>query len=218
LLKLFCRLLILKHKLATTTTFIDPETGLYYYRARYYNPRIGRFLGEDPVGYIDGINLYTYCGNNPVNWIDPFGLCKEEEDPWWKLALPDYINLTGNVAIVNPWTHTLIGISGQVIIDRYGRVYVGAGPTVGRAATIISGSLTGGWILREERLRRIPTESELSSFLTRHSYNVGGGYIGGGQMTYVPGSGYALEIGGFTPQVGGGYHYTWQKWDKDISW
>jgi len=52
----------------------DIETGLYYYRARYYNPYIGRFLQTDPVGYGAGINWYAYCGNNPLNWVDPSGL------------------------------------------------------------------------------------------------------------------------------------------------
>lgn len=47
---------------------------LYYYRARYYDPTIGRFLSEDPIGFNGGINLYTYVGNRPVNFIDPFGL------------------------------------------------------------------------------------------------------------------------------------------------
>ena len=51
----------------------DPETGLYYYRARIYSPAIGRFLQPDPIGYADGMNIYAYCGNNPVNWIDPTG-------------------------------------------------------------------------------------------------------------------------------------------------
>jgi len=52
----------------------DKETGLYYYRARYYNPQIGRFLQADRVGYGAGMNLYRYCLNNPLNWGDPFGL------------------------------------------------------------------------------------------------------------------------------------------------
>jgi len=51
----------------------DIETGLYYYRARYYNPHIGRFMQTDPVGYDAGINWYLYCNNNPLGLVDPFG-------------------------------------------------------------------------------------------------------------------------------------------------
>jgi RHS repeat-associated protein len=51
----------------------DPETGLYYYRARYYAPAIGRFLQVDPVGYKDNLNLYTYVRNDPLNLNDHNG-------------------------------------------------------------------------------------------------------------------------------------------------
>jgi RHS repeat-associated protein len=90
----------------------DIETGLYYYRARYYNPYLGRFLQTDPVGY-----GYGYCANNPLNFVDPSGLLQrfaflQEGDPgyiegslrlalWtdghvtWTSELTDFSNLTG---------------------------------------------------------------------------------------------------------------------------
>ncbi len=52
----------------------DPEAGLYYYRARYYDPGTGRFSSEDPIGANGGPNLYTYVSNAPMVMIDPNGL------------------------------------------------------------------------------------------------------------------------------------------------
>ncbi len=52
---------------------LDPETGLYYYRARYYSPQLGRFLQTDPVGYKADLDLYAYVGNDPVDRTDPSG-------------------------------------------------------------------------------------------------------------------------------------------------
>ncbi len=54
----------------------DPETGLLFYRARYYDSKAGRFLTEDPIGFDGGINFYSYTFNDPVNWIDPWGLAR----------------------------------------------------------------------------------------------------------------------------------------------
>ena len=54
----------------------DGLTEQYYLRARYYNPVLGRFMQED-VYQGDGLNLYVYCGNNPVIYLDPSGYAKE---------------------------------------------------------------------------------------------------------------------------------------------
>jgi len=55
----------------------DPETSLYYYRARYYDSSQGRFIIEDFLRFPEGLSRYTYALNSAVNYLDPLGLC-----PW----------------------------------------------------------------------------------------------------------------------------------------
>ena len=73
----------------------EPDaTGLIYYRARYYDPSIGRFISRDPAGMPDGINRYAYVGNDPVNLVDPSGLVDimvpgtnvsgKRDSNWWQ--------------------------------------------------------------------------------------------------------------------------------------
>jgi RHS repeat-associated protein len=62
--------------------------GLYYYRARYYNPAWGRFVSEDPIGLVGGINLYAYVQGNPVSRVDLLGLCGPS---------------VGDLLAANPW-------------------------------------------------------------------------------------------------------------------
>jgi RHS repeat-associated protein len=73
----------------------DEETGLYYYRARYYDPATGRFLSRDPIEFeaLDP-NLYRYVDNGPTNWKDPSGLWGEDVHrdltAWWAQYLIGY--------------------------------------------------------------------------------------------------------------------------------
>jgi RHS repeat-associated protein len=64
---------------STTNSFAytgreDDGTSLYFLRARYYNPTLGRFISEDPLGLGAGLNMYSYADNSPLFWVDPLGL------------------------------------------------------------------------------------------------------------------------------------------------
>jgi RHS repeat-associated protein len=60
----------------------DSDTGLYYYRARFYDPQLGRFLSEDPIGLSGGPNPYEYAYDNPLRYVDPTG-----NQPWpWQVV------------------------------------------------------------------------------------------------------------------------------------
>ena len=81
--------------------FYDVETGLYYLKSRYYDPEIGRFITIDGIEYLDpktinGLNLYAYCGNNPVMRTDSQG--------------------------TNWWTDFWNGVAGQIIIMEISKV------------------------------------------------------------------------------------------------
>ncbi|TKB76126.1 MAG: RHS repeat protein, partial [Nitrospira sp.] len=80
----------------------DDGTGLYYYRARYYHPRLQRFLSEDPIGFGGGdFNFYGYTGNNPLLFVDPNGLRVE----------------LGNVVLNNPLVPANLILLNQNIIN-----------------------------------------------------------------------------------------------------
>lgn len=61
----------------------DSESELYYYRARYYDSRLGRFISEDPIGFKSGTNFCAYVHNQPTRLVDPLGLdaCPPKKPP-----------------------------------------------------------------------------------------------------------------------------------------
>jgi RHS repeat-associated protein len=67
----------------------DPETGTYYYRARYYDEQIGRFTSEDPVGYTAGTNFYRYVRNRPTVFTDPWGTSEKGNQKVWRGIVTD---------------------------------------------------------------------------------------------------------------------------------
>jgi RHS repeat-associated protein len=80
----------------------DPETGLSYYRVRYYEPTVGRFLQEDPIGLLGGANFYVYAGNDPVTNIDPFGLCPGDlRNCMTKFLRDNYNNFVADTLVPN---------------------------------------------------------------------------------------------------------------------
>ncbi|WP_341473336.1 RHS repeat-associated core domain-containing protein [Clostridium estertheticum] len=76
----------------------DGITQQYYLRARFYNPVIGRFTQED-VYRGDGLNLYSYCGSNPVGYCDPSGYAKRECPPSKTQAIND-TNMEGKTEVI----------------------------------------------------------------------------------------------------------------------
>jgi RHS repeat-associated protein len=69
-----------KDRYGFTARELDEETGLYYFRNRYYDPDIGRFITEDPIGFAAGdFNLSRYVANCPLSYIDPMGLSPSNE-------------------------------------------------------------------------------------------------------------------------------------------
>jgi RHS repeat-associated protein len=77
----------------------DTETGLYYYRARYYDPMTGRFLSEDPIHFKAGVNFYSYVNNNSVLLSDPVGTCPLPQKKCSELKA--IVEVTGTLATAN---------------------------------------------------------------------------------------------------------------------
>ena len=119
--------------------YYDTEIGLYYLQTRYYDPTTGRFVTIDGIAYADpesinGLNLYAYCGNNPVMNVDPTG------NAWWE------------------WLLAAIIVAACVV----GAVFTGGSTLVG--AAFVGAAIGGGLSLASQGINAIATGSSDFSF------------------------------------------------------
>ena len=115
--------------------YYDVETGLYYLNTRYYDPEIGRFINADDISvlsegkdFFNGLNLYAYCGNNPINNTDESG------ESWWDWLISIFVAVVVIVAVAAVSVLTA-GVGTAV-----------AGALGGGVAATIFGSAVGGAI------------------------------------------------------------------------
>lgn len=104
--------------------YTDHETGLILCTYRYYDPDRGRWLTQDPIGLQGGVNLYGYCGNDPVNGIDPLGLT--EAETWNRIVHVDRLR--------DGWTDAYVESCQQEFANAGGIPIVGIGVNIVNAS------------------------------------------------------------------------------------
>lgn len=124
-----------------------PGAKLSHYKARAYDPAVGRFLQTDPIGYDDGPNLYAYVGGDPVNRTDPSGLCR--------------FQLHGN----SLWTQRSWGL--EFLGNEFSHITIDCDPIEARARGRESGG-SGGGLPQPPITQSRPTRS-MSTSTTRRA-------------------------------------------------
>jgi RHS repeat-associated protein len=174
----------------------EPDaTGLVYYRARYYDPSIGRFISRDPAGMVDGVNRYAYVGNSPTNFVDPSG------EDFVTAGYGAFAGLVGGVITGSAQD----GLRGAVIGGLTGAV---AGGVVGfftpqysnRAGSLAAGAVTGAVanLVQQNLTNGTYTQMGLPQQVKQVSYlQAAGSGLGtaGGQLLRIAGPAAGRAVG-----------------------
>lgn len=157
--------------------YYDEEISLYYLNARYYDPEVGRFISADSMEYlspesINGLNLYAYCGNNPVMNMDPSGCA------WWEFWKWDWAKI-GMIAV--SVVEVAAGIA-TIVLSQGAATEIGIG-LIGTGV----GSIMSGYI----------NEAAGGKFAAGWH----GGQVAGLVATFIPISSMGAALGGFVGSV-----------------
>jgi len=204
----------------------DTETGLYYYRSRYYDPAAGRFLGEDPLGFGgDGANFYAYVGNSPTGFTDLFGLSMDAA----KSGLCEISNkkFSGPCRKFLEKLANLAGISVDALIsqlqatasDAQNYVYDGPSSTVPLDGNKFPGVSSPGVNTVGDTFSNVPNQEALSQFNGSAIFlkgDWGSGFLTGLFSPYATSGGSATSYGLGTlthellhkKSVGGGFSHS----------
>jgi RHS repeat-associated protein len=155
--------------------------GLYYMRARYYDPSVGRFISEDPIGFAGGdINLYGYVLDDPVNLVDPFGLQMIGVRPGPGGGVPMIINPgtnTYSLGFPNSYVDPLTQLAREAIDPMFDAInYLHGPPLVERCA---SGSGRVQWYVGASGIRDLPGTALTVAYIYGGSEAILWGYAGG---------------------------------------
>jgi RHS repeat-associated protein len=187
----------------------EPEVGLYYYRARWYDAAQGRFVSEDPTGLAGGDhNLYRYVHNSPARFYDPLGL--------WQVTVGGGLGIVGEVTLGYDDGRVVVGAGVGIGAGFGGSVCEGSGGTPNRPrgpngpCDSPSGQLALDMhgILGVSELAKIQGGMKLSTRFDECGVEVGTHWTGGADFAGVGGTGTAsftfhgdMETGEYTAQI-----------------